>query len=222
MDWPAIRAQFPTLAHTTYLNSCSLGLLSNRSRDAVNRFLDLWAEKGAAAWYAEWMAEIGAARYEFAALINASPDEIAVLPNISSTLAAVASSLDLGEGDSVVTTALDFPTVAHHFLAKGRQGVETVIIPSPDRVRIGLDHFESAIVADRTILVATGRVYFTSRYVQDITSVAELAHRKGAPLFVDDYQATGQLPIDVKATGVDILASGGLKWLLGGPGIAYM
>ena len=221
MDWSEISAQFPTLSHKTYLNSCSLGLLSNRSRKAVNRYMDLWTEKGAAAWYTEWMAEIGAVRDEFAALISAGPDEIAVLPSISSALAAVASSLDLGEGDRVVTTALDFPTVAHHFLAKRRQGVETAIISSRDRVKIDLDQFE-ATISDRTVLVATGRVYFTSGYIQDIESVAALAHAKGALVFVDDYQATGQVPIDVKATGVDILASGGLKWLLGGPGIAYM
>ena len=221
LDWSEISAEFPTLSRKTYLNSCSLGLLSNRSRAALNRYMDLWAEKGAAAWYVEWMAEIGAVRDEFAALINASPSEISVLPSISSALAAIASSLDLGEGDRVVTTVLDFPTVAHHFLAKGRQGVETVIIPTHDGVRIDLDQFEAAI-SDRTVLVATSRVYFTSGYIQDIESVAALAHAKGALFFLDDYQATGQLPIDVKDMGVDILASGGLKWLLGGPGIAYM
>src|SRR5207244_5733335 len=30
------------------------------------------------------------------------------------------------------------------------------------------------------------------------------------------------LPVDVKAAGVDFLTAGGLKWLLGGPGIVLL
>ncbi len=57
-DWSKIRSQFPTLSRKIYLNSCSLGLLSDRTRDAMNRYMDLWTEYGAAAWYSEWGAEI--------------------------------------------------------------------------------------------------------------------------------------------------------------------
>ncbi|MCH8109630.1 MAG: aminotransferase class V-fold PLP-dependent enzyme, partial [Chloroflexi bacterium] len=176
-DWSKIRSQFPTLDRKIYLNSCSLGLLSNRSRDAMNRYMDLWTEYGAAAWYSEWGAEIGALRQEFATLINASPDEIAIMPNISSTLAAISSSLDFSERNEVVVGALDFPTVAHQFLAREeKEGVKTVILPSSDGVKIALDQFEEAIT-ERTALVATSRVYFTSGYIQDIESITTMAHQ---------------------------------------------
>ncbi len=220
-DWPRIRTEYPTLARKTYLSSCSLCLLSDRVRGALHRYIDSWSEHGAAAWVPGWMEEIQAARREFAAVINAGEDEVAVMPSISACLAAISSSLDLSEGDQVVTTELDFPTVAQSFLARARTGVETRILRSSDRVSIHLDQFDAAI-GERTAIVATSRVYFTSGYIQDVAAVASMAHRKGRLLLVDDYQATGQVPIDVKAAGVDILLSGGLKWLLGGPGIAYM
>src|SRR5207302_4077010 len=70
--------------------------------------------------------------------------------------------------------------------------------------------------------VATSHVYFTSGAVQDIQAVAEVAHRRGALTLVDAYQAVGQIPVDVKAAGVDFLTAGGLKWLLGGPGIVFL
>lgn len=220
-DWSTIRQEFPTLENKTYLNSCSLGLLSKRTRGALTEYMDLWMNSGAAAWYAEWPVEIAAVREEFARLINASPGEIAILPNISSCLTAILSSLDLSEGDQVVTSNLDFPTIAHNFLAKERLGVESTVIQAPDRVKVDLDQFGNAIT-DRTVLVATSRVYFTSGYIQDVAAITEMAHQKGALMLLDDYQATGQVPIDVKETNVDVLVSGGLKWLLGGPGIAYM
>src|SRR5205823_12623007 len=39
---------------------------------------------------------------------------------------------------------------------------------------------------------------------------------------IDAYQSVGQIPVDVRDTGVDGLVAGGLKWLLGGPGIVFL
>ena len=220
-DWGQLRTQFPTLADQTYLCSCSLGLPSQRTRRALERYLELWTNYGASAWPKYWLEEVTAAKREFAKLINADPGEIAVMPNISSALTSISSSLDLTAGSRIVSCDLDFPTVTHHFLAKARHGVETVVLGSEDQIKVDLDQFEAAI-NDATALVATSRVFFTSGYIQDVGSLAEIVHQKGKLLLVDDYQGTGQVPIDVKAKDIDILVTGGLKWLLGGSGIAYM
>ena len=73
-DWDTWRSQFPGLQERTYLNTVSLGQLSNRSRAAVNRFLDLWAEFGASAWYIHWLEEVDRLRCEFAQVIGASSE----------------------------------------------------------------------------------------------------------------------------------------------------
>lgn len=220
-DWAGWRGEFPGLQKSTYLNTVSLGQLSRASRAAVERFLDLWTELGASAWYRYWLDEVQALRQEFARLINASIEEVAILPNISSALAAVSFSLDYSQRKRVVCCELDFPTLPHHFLAKSRDGVETTILPSPDKIGIPLEAFEEA-VDGRTALLATCRVYFTSGYIQDVKALAEIAHRQGALCLVDDYQGTGQVPIDVREADVDFLVTGGLKWLIGGPGVAYL
>jgi selenocysteine lyase/cysteine desulfurase len=74
----------------------------------------------------------------------------------------------------------------------------------------------------QTELVVASHVYFTSGYVQDLGGLAEIAHRAGALCLIDAYQGTGQLPTDVHASGIDFLVTGGLKWLLGGPGLACL
>jgi selenocysteine lyase/cysteine desulfurase len=86
---------------------------------------------------------------------------------------------------------------------------------------VPLDAFERAI-DERTQLVATSHVFFQSGAIQDVAALAQLAHARGALLLVDAYQSAGQMPLDVRAAGVDFLVTGGLKWLLGGPGIAYL
>jgi selenocysteine lyase/cysteine desulfurase len=77
-------------------------------------------------------------------------------------------------------------------------------------------------VDERTALVATSRVFFTSGYLQDIRAVADIAHKHGAYLLVDDYQGTGQIPLNVVALDIDVLVTGSLKWLMGGPGLAFL
>jgi len=116
---------------------------------------------------------------------------------------------------------IDFPTVAYQWLAKRGRGVEVAFVHSPDRLTVPLELFERAI-DDRTVCVATSHVYFQSGAIQDIAALARLAHGRGAYLLVDAYQSVGQLPVDVRAADVDFLVTGGLKWLLGGPGIAYL
>jgi len=65
-------------------------------------------------------------------------------------------------------------------------------------------------------------VYFTTGAIQDLRAVAAAAHAQGALCVIDAYQSVGQIPVDVQAAGVDALLAGGLKWLLGGPGIVFL
>jgi selenocysteine lyase/cysteine desulfurase len=218
VDWEATRADFPTLARKTYLNTCSLGALSRQSRDAVVRFLDLWEEMGASAWYRIWLGEVQAAREKLARVIGAGADEVAVMPNVSSALAALSSST-AEPGGNVVSAEMDFPTIPYQWMAK--PGVEVRLARSADGVTTPLDEYERLVDGD-TRWLATSHVFYTSGAVQDARRLAELAHRRGARIVLDAYQATGQLPTDVKALGVDAYVTGGLKWLLGGPGIAFL
>ncbi|MYL05874.1 MAG: aminotransferase class V-fold PLP-dependent enzyme [Gemmatimonadales bacterium] len=49
-----------------------------------------------------------------------------------------------------------------------------------------------------------------------------MAHDAGAFILLEAYQSNGQLAIDAGALGVDFLVGGALKWLCGGPGMAYL
>jgi kynureninase len=215
------RDEFPILQRKTYLNSCSLGALSTRSMQNVALFLEQWNEWGAYAWPEIWLQEIIRARQKFANLIGAQLHEVAIAPNVSTALSSIASALDYGSRDTVVMADMDFPTLAYQWLVKQRLGVQCRFVQSPDHVYVPPDLF-SEVVDSKTALVATSRVYFTSGYIQDIRAVADIAHKHGAYLLVDDYQGTGQIPLNVVAQDIDVLVTGSLKWLMGGPGLAFV
>jgi len=217
VDWALARSEFPTLQRKTYLNTCSLGALSRRSRAAVNRFLDLWEEHGASAWYRIWLGEVQATREKVARVIGAEPGEVAILPNVSSALAVLGSCGP--QAGNVVSAQMDFPTIPYAWMAK--PGFEVRLAKSPDGVRTPLEAYEP-LVDGETRWVATSHVFYTSGAIQDAAALSRLAHKRGARVLLDAYQATGQLPTNVRELGVDAYVTGGLKWLLGGPGVAFL
>jgi kynureninase len=56
----------------------------------------------------------------------------------------------------------------------------------------------------------------------DAKAIIEKAHRVGARVILDVFQGTGTIPFDVRALGADFAVGGVLKWLCGGPGVAYL
>src|SRR5216110_2148404 len=215
------RSEFPIFRHAVYLNTCSLGALGDRTRRRIAEFFDLWQARGASAWYDVWWAALSELRARYARVVGASPEEIALAPSVSVALSAVAEALDYRRRPKVVVTSLDFPTVAYQWLAKRARGVELVVVESPDRISVPVEAIARA-VDERTALVATSHVYFKSGAIQDIRAVAQAAHARGALCLIDAYQSVGQVPCDVRAADVDFLTAGGLKWLLGGPGIVFL
>ncbi len=219
--WDEFRGHFPIFESKTYLNTCSLAALSRQSKESVEHFLRLWQEMGASAWYTLWMGEIERLRTSVATLLGCGTHEIALMPNVSTALSAVASSLDYSQRNRVVCSELDFPTVPYQWHSRARDGVEVRLAGSTD----GMGVPESAyaeLLDEQTAVLATSHVLFTTGWAQDLAALGRLAHDAGALFAVDAYQSAGILPLPVRELGIDILFTGGLKWLLGGAGIAYL
>ena len=215
------RDEFPITKELVYLNNCSLTPLPVWGRRAIERFTAEWTDLGGRAWYEHWIGEYEALRSDLARVLGASVDEVAIEPNVSAGLVGIASTLDYAKRPKVIVSDLDFPTDGHAFLAVAPRGAQVQFVRSPDRIRIPLELFETAI-DERTAAVCTGHVYFTTGWIQDVKALAEICHRKGAKLIVDAYQSIGAFPFDVHASSVDYLVGGTLKWLMGGPGIAFL
>jgi selenocysteine lyase/cysteine desulfurase len=215
----AFRREFPILQTRTYLNSCSLGALGTRSMGYLGEYQALWNTLGASAWYELWMGRIGDLLDRVAWFWNARRCEVALAPSVSGALASVASAVDYSKRNRVVVADLDFPTLVYQWLA--RNDVEVVRVPSDDG--IGVDPARWAeLVDERTALVATSHVFYGTGYVQDLAPIASAARDAGALFLVDGYQAAGQLAVDPRALDCDVYVAGPLKWLLGGPGLAYL
>jgi kynureninase len=221
-DLSHYRREFPVLSERTYLISASLGPLSRRSRTLAEEHLDLWQQLGPEElWFEHGMPKLQRCRELFGSLIGADPDEIAIVPSVSSALSTIASCLDFESRHKVVLSALDFPTNHYVWRAQERAGAKVEVVASPDGIRIHPDEMAARLDED-TAIVNVNRVLFESSWIVDVPPIVDAARRNGALVVVDDFHGSGIVPIDVHELGVDLLVSGALKWLCGGQGLAFM
>ena len=218
----AWRAEFPILDTCTYLVSHSLGAMPSRARTYLQRFADEWDHRGVRAWHEGWW-EIGRETGDILApVIGAPPGTITMHQNATVAQSIVASCFSFdGPKRKIVLQDLDFPT--NHYLFEGfrRFGAEVVVVPSGQTIEAPIDRLVDAI-DDRTVLVPISLVLFRSGALQDIAPVIAKAHRVGAHVVVDAYQAAGTIPFDVTTLGADFVVGGSVKWLCGGPGAGYL
>ena len=218
-DIAAWRRRIPLLASCIPMNNCSQAPQTDITRDAAQRYLDSWNSRGMD--WDDWMEQVGRAKAEFAALIGATPADIALFSSVSEATSAVASALDLtGKRAGLVVSEAEFPTVAHVWLAQARRGARLSWAPVRDGT-IDPAIYDS-LIDDRTALVSSCHGYFMNGFMQDVGRIAARARDAGALSFVDAYQTAGTVPIDARALGVDFLAAGNLKFLMGIPGIAFL
>ena len=211
-DWDFIRSMFPTLREITYINTASIGLIPDRSYRAVIRWLN--DRFYGNTYWMKWYEEGVRAKELFAKLINASPEEIARIPNTSAGLNIIANSIKWKPGENIVTNDLEFPTNIFPWQVQARKyGLELRVVKSKDGY-VRIEDYEKA-VDDNTRAIAISWVEFSNGYVHDLKALAEIAHSVNAYLIVDAIQGTGSLKIDVREADIDFLACGGQKWLMG-------
>lgn len=203
-DIDAWRRRIPLLASCIPMNNCSQAPQTDATRAAAERYLDSWNTSGMD-WDA-WMAEVALAKAAFAKLIGATPNDVAVFGSVSAAASAVASALAFdGKRNRVVVSEMDFPGVAHVWLAQERRGAQIC-----------------RVIDERTALVSACHGWYVNGLLQDVKGIAARARAVGALSFVDAYQTIGAVPVNVRELGVDFLASGALKFLMGVPGIAFL
>ena len=218
----AWRKEFPITDQCTYLVSHSLGAMPRRTASYLQQFADEWSSRGVRAWHEGWW-EIGRTTGDLLApVIGVPKGTVSMHQNVTVAQAIIASCHRFdGPRRRIVMTDLEFPSNMYLFEGFRRYGAEIVYVPSDDTMRTNVGRLLDAI-DERTVLVPLSLVLFKSAYIQDAAAVIEKAHRVGARVILDLYQAAGTVPMNIEATGADFAVGGSVKWLCGGPGAGYL
>jgi selenocysteine lyase/cysteine desulfurase len=203
----------PTEGHA-YLNAASKGPLPLAAVRAGREALELqerpWRLSPAA--HGGLLAEVRALA---ARLLGARDESVAVVTGAGQVVNAVARGLELGEGDEVLLAPREFPANDLPWRWLARRGVK-VRVAEPDHASGAISGARlAAELGPRTRVVAFSQVSFLHGGRIDPGPVAEAARRAGVITVLDGSQAAGALPFDFGASGIDVYATSGYKFLLG-------
>ncbi|MDJ0864566.1 MAG: aminotransferase class V-fold PLP-dependent enzyme [Myxococcota bacterium] len=215
------RRLFPELERTTYLATNGQALLPEPTRERLRASVDLLREGFGGAMRLD--AGVETVRAQVAALVGAGADEIAFVRNTGEGLCLVADLVDWRPGDELLTFAGEYRSVVHAFQGAAHRGL---------RVRVAEPDAHGCITAERvaaelrpaTRAVALSWVRYDTGARADLAAIGRVLGPAGVLFVVDGIQGLGALPIDVRSAGVDFLAAGAHKWLLGvsGTGVLYV
>lgn len=222
----SIRAELPAVSATTFLNTGAFGPMARRTQAAMDEEARRDLERGRAgqATWERMRQTRGRAREAFARVLGCDTAELALTHSTTEGLNIAIAGLDWQAGDRLVTAFAEHPSeLVPASMLRIRRGVQLV---GTDIGLPGVDHVRAlqAALEGGARAVLLSHVCWTTGIVMPVRELADAAHRAGAFLIIDGAQGAGQVPVDVKALGVDAYAASGQKWLCGpsGTGALYL
>ena len=208
------RAEFPSLEHTTYLVSHSLGAMPRRAADRLAEYARMWAERGIRSWAEGWWATPWTVGDQVGRIVGAPPGSTVMHQNVAIAEAVVLSCFRPVDPsrNRVVYERGNFPSV--RYLYQAQHDLEVVVCEDDGEILERID--------ERTLLVPMSHVLFKAAEIQAVEPIIHRAHEVGALVILDCYQSAGIVPLDLTTLGVDFAVGGSVKWLCGGPGNAWL
>ena len=223
-DVNALRArefEWMNAGKAIYLNAASTGPMPRSAVEAADKWTRLRAQPQHIP-LTLMQDEVAKSRRQYAALIGADEEEIALMPNTTYGLNLAARALPLRPG-SILTFDGEFPSCVYPFMALSSRGISLELVPKKDGVP-DEDLLVKKIGRGDVVAVVVSWVQFANGFVADLERIGNACRAAGAFFIVDGIQGCGVLPINIHELPIDIFASGAQKWQLSpwGTGFVYV
>ena len=175
----------------------------------------------------DFFSEAELLKTEFGKLINASAEQVAIIPSASYGLNTAISNLPNDNGNEALILSAEFPSAYYaleRWCRENNKRLKIVSAPDVDAHRGKLwNQLLLESITDDTAVVVLSSVHWTDGTIFDLTEIGKKCKAHGARFIVDGTQSVGALPIDVITDQIDALICSGYKWLLGpySLGMAY-
>lgn len=153
-------------------------------------------------------------RAKVAKALNADPKEIFFTScgteSDNWAIRGVCEKLKTRGKNHIITSVFEHHAILHTCQYMERQGYEVTYIPVSDKGLINPEDIRNAIT-DKTAIVSIMYANNEIGTIQPIEEIAEICHEKKVIFHTDAVQAVGNVEIDVKKQGIDMLSLSGHK-----------
>ncbi len=157
----------------------------------------------------------------FAALVNAAPDDIAIIPSASYGLAVAARNITIEPGQHILVLQDQFPSNIYCWQERAKAtGAQIEVVKAPkDR------DWTAAVlgqITDQVAVAALPNNHWADGGILDLVKIGAALRDVGAKLVLDVTQSLGVMPLDVREVQPDFLIAAGYKWLLCPYSVSFM
>ncbi|MCR9121344.1 MAG: aminotransferase class V-fold PLP-dependent enzyme [Phyllobacteriaceae bacterium] len=222
IDIEKVRSETAGCKHVLHFNNAGASLMPTPVFDALRRVLRDENEVGGYEAERRAQDDIQAFYTEFAGLLNANPDEITYVENATRAWDMAFYGLDLGPGDRVITHQSEYASNYLAFLQQSRRlGFEIDLVPSDESGQIDVEALDR-MIGPKTKLIAITHVPTQGGLVNPAAEVGKVAKKHSVLYLLDACQSVGQIQVDVREIGCDILSGTGRKFLRGPRGTGFL
>jgi cysteine desulfurase / selenocysteine lyase len=221
-DLERARADTPGVLHVTHLNNAGASLAPRQVIEATVRHLELESLIGP--YEAAERSELAVKRAHeaVAELIGCTSQEVALFDSATRAWGTALSSLPLGAGDRVLVSPVEYGSnhISLLHLAR-RTGVVPEVVPVDATGVVSVTRL-LGMLDERVKLIAITHIPMHDGMVNPVALIGRVARANGIPFLVDACQSVGQVPVDVREIGCDLLVGCGRKYLRGPRGTGFL
>ena len=221
-DIERARSETPGCKHVIHFNNAGAALMPQPVLDSVNQYFQLEATTGGYEAAEQSHEKIEQVYDQVAGLVNGRSHEIALIENATRAWDMAFYAIPFQPGDRILTAKASYASNYIAFLQMARQkGVVIDVIPNDEYGQLSLPALEN-MLDERVKLIAVTHIPTNGGLVNPAAAAGKIANDAGVLYLLDACQSVGQLPVDVKAIGCDMLSATGRKWLRGPRGTGFL
>jgi cysteine desulfurase/selenocysteine lyase len=217
-----IRTETKGISNKIHFNNAGCSMSPDVVVQTVINYLHEEAHFGGYETEAKYSKQLDEVYNSIARLINAKKEEIAVVENASTAWALAFNGINFKPGDEIITCEMEYVTnligLVH---VQKTQGVKVILIPNDKQGNFSLQALEEAI-SPKTKLIAVTHVPSSAGGMIPIVEIGKIARKHNILYLVDACQSAGQIPLDVKEIGCDMLSVTGRKYLRAPRGTGFL
>jgi len=218
-----LRTDTPGANEVIHFNNAGAALMPRVVLDTVIHHLELEARLGGYE-----AADAAGDRLEtvygsIARLLNAQPDEIAVIENATRAWDMAFYSLPLTKGDVILTSTTEYAgNYIPYLQLQRKRGIQIKIIPNEEQGQVSISALREMLNDKRVKLISLPLIASNGGPVQPVGAIGPIARAAGVWFLLDACQGAGHLPIDVQKIGCHMLSATSRKYLRGPRGMGFL
>lgn len=212
-----IKKNYPQPNQSAYFNTSSTGLVSNSGVEKASQFNNNLLKYGSSFVEEFYLKEIPKIRTTISRFIDASLEEVALIPNFSYGLNALLPAVS--HLRKILLYRQDYPSLIIPFELNDFQ---IYWIENKDGFHIDLDEIKHLVLKHQIEIVAISHIQYLTGFTIDIYELAEFCNSNNVLLIVDGTQSLGALNFSFKKSVVNIFISSNYKWMNSGFGSGIM